>query len=43
VSASNPDSFLAFTGLGLLRLLLLAGALIVGGWLLIRRSQERTS
>lgn len=43
VSTSNPDSFLAFTGLGLVRLLLLAGALIFGGWLLIRRGQERTS
>jgi hypothetical protein len=43
VSASNPDSFLAFTGLGLLRLLLVAGALIVAGWFLVRRQQEPTS
>ncbi|MBV8979572.1 MAG: hypothetical protein JO086_01600 [Acidimicrobiia bacterium] len=41
VSATNPNSFLAFTGLGLVRLLLLAAVLIVAGWFLARRGQRR--
>jgi hypothetical protein len=32
---------LAFTGMGLVRLLLLAGALIAMGWYLVRRSPAR--
>lgn len=39
LSSSNGDSFLAFTGTGLLRLLLLAGVLLVSGIVLVRRSQ----
>jgi hypothetical protein len=35
------NSFLAFTGMGLVRLLLLAGALIAMGWYLVRRSPAR--
>ena len=41
VSASNPDSFLAFSGMGLVRLLSLAGALLALGWFLVRRSTLR--
>ena len=41
VSASNPDSFLAFSGMGLVRLLCLAGALMGLGWFLVRRSNPR--
>ncbi|MBV8981635.1 MAG: hypothetical protein JO086_12105 [Acidimicrobiia bacterium] len=37
-SPTNPNSVLAFTGLGLLRLLLLSAVLILGGWWLQRRS-----
>ncbi|HEV3352835.1 MAG TPA: hypothetical protein VG076_07925 [Acidimicrobiales bacterium] len=40
VSASNPNSFLAFTGMGLLRLLLLAAVLIAVGWYMVRRNQH---
>ena len=39
LSSNNGGSFLAFTGFGLIRLLLLAGALIVGGLLLVRRDR----
>jgi len=41
VSSSNGDSFLAFTGLGLIRLLLLAGVLIAVGVFFVRRGQQR--
>jgi len=37
VSASNGNSFLAFSGLGLIRMLLLAGVLIASGLFLVRR------
>ena len=40
VSATNPNSFLAFTGLGLLRLVLLAATLIALGWYLARRHRQ---
>ncbi|MBV8980221.1 MAG: hypothetical protein JO086_04910 [Acidimicrobiia bacterium] len=40
LSASNPNSFLAFTGMGLMRLLLLAAALIGIGWYLARRDHR---
>ena len=38
VSASNPNSFLAFTGMGLLRLVLLALVLIATGGYLVKRN-----
>jgi hypothetical protein len=41
VSSSDPNSFLAFSGMGLLRLLLLAGVLIALGLYLVRRGQHR--
>lgn len=41
VSASNPKSFLAFTGMGLVRLVLLALVLIALGWFLVRRRSPR--
>ncbi len=41
LSANNGDSFLAFTGLGLVRLLMLAGVLIALGWFLVRRNRTR--
>jgi len=41
VSSSNPNSFLAFSGMGLVRLLCLAGALMGLGWFLVRRSTPR--
>jgi len=40
VSATNGNSFLAFTGLGLMRLVLLAGTLIALGWYLVRRDRR---
>jgi hypothetical protein len=41
VSASNGDSLLAFTGMGLVRLVLLALVLIAAGWFLTRRAEAR--
>jgi hypothetical protein len=41
VSSNNGDSFLAFTGLGLIRLMLLAGVLIAAGLFLVRRDRVR--
>jgi hypothetical protein len=41
VSATNGDSFLAFSGMGLLRLLCLAAVLMAAGWFLVRRSGVR--
>ena len=42
VSATNPNSFLAFTGMGLLRLVVLALVLIaVGGYLVRRNNRNR--
>ena len=40
VSASDPNSFLAFTGMGLLRLLAFAAVLIALGWYLVRRDER---
>jgi predicted transporter len=40
VSASNPNSFLAFTGMGLLRLVLLALVLIATGGYLVKRNSR---
>jgi hypothetical protein len=42
-SAGNGNSFLAFTGFGLVRLLLLAGSLIACGWFLVRRERLRSA
>lgn len=41
VSAGNPNSVIAFTGFGLVRLLALAAALIAAGWFLVRRDRRR--
>ena len=39
-SSGNNNSFLAFTGLGLVRLVLLAGVLLAVGWFLVRRFRQ---